>query len=629
MHRLARVWCQHRYIAVWQRLRPRALASSSSSSFPPHHPSLFSHNYTTTATSTEPATQQSAVKHPEELWNEYLEKSRIYPDQVERQDYERLRAALWKQRSWTTEDRVLQVLSDMKAQGHEWTRLEYNEYFMVKLHQAKYQEILSTYRTEFLAKNLQLSTATFNVLLATYLQLGRRDEAVQLIREADENGLTPDIRDFAKTINRCIPASTSLQETAKKLIAEHAFDNIGALNRNLIHLFHQRSLDDVRWIYQQQKKEGKPLDVRTYGVLIKGFLDARSLREAASIYQDMMEANVKPNTFVCVSMLSMYAHRRDAKAAEEIVRQTLDAGHKLDELVYNQLIRVYFKARMPRKAFQAFQLLQKDPTLKVNEVIVNTMINGLVINKEIEAALVFYKEMLKSKIKPDRITFNTLLKGYMASGRFSEAEPILREMKKHDIMPDTVTYTTLMEGIFQHKQPESADQMLTFMQEAGMEPNVYTFNALINMWIEHGKMDQAERTLQVAKEAPYHIRPTVHTYTNLIQGYANAMHLPKVVETFQQMLRAKIKPDRATYHFAISAFVGNGQLDDAVACLTRMRGENINATKDTWILLMNECIRQKNWQLGARVVAELEDSGFQIMSSPVERAYMTIKRRLR
>ncbi|KAI7855142.1 hypothetical protein BDC45DRAFT_439532 [Circinella umbellata] len=501
----------------------------------------------------------------------------------------------------------------MKELGYEWSILEYNEYFMVKLYQARHQDILDTFNGDAFQKSkLRLSVGSFNVLLAAYLQLNMEKEAIQLIKEAHGRwGVHPDIRDFQRTMHRCMPRNTTIGKKARELISTYAFDNVETLKSNLIHLFNKRMLGDARWIYANIiKNKIKVEDTSVYQVLIKGFLDGKSPRDATMIYDDMRQAGLQPSGAICVSMLAIYAAKRDVAQAEQIIKDTVTGGYPLDELIYNQLIRVYLKSRMANKAFQVFELIQRDPNLTVNDVILNTMIDGLVINKEVEAAKVLYEQMLASHIRPDMVTYNTLLKGFIRIADYSSALDVISDMYKYKCEPDTVTFTTLLDGIFANKQPRTAQEMLDSLHKTGMQPNIYTFNAVISKFIQNHQLTEAEHAIDAMRKPPYNLKPTIHTYTNLLQGYVATNNLTKAMWTFQSILKSDhMRPDRASYHFIICAFMNHDRLDDAITCLVRMRKDKCSPTKDTWGMMLDECIRRRDWNTGAIVVRELEASG--------------------
>ncbi|KAI7905879.1 uncharacterized protein BX663DRAFT_497978 [Cokeromyces recurvatus] len=594
------------------------------------------HYYSTAATKTMQTVgstdmdKSSAEFHSHTL----LDDSKEYKN-FGREDFLKFRSFLWRERSWGSKEHILQVLDDMKRLGHDWTIAEYNDYFMVKLIKAEYNDILNMYREELQKRQppMKLTTGTFNVLLATYIMLGMEKEAIELIRNVyKQHDVIPDIRDFARTMYRCMPNNTTIVEAAKHLIFDHAFDdNTEALNANIMHLFRERSFSDIKMIYEHCRsgsENQKKLDVTTYNALIKGYIDARLIRDAIETYKDMRKENIKPNVYICSSMLSIYAHRRDVASAEAIVRDTILGGHPPDENLYNQLIKVYFKARQTSKAVQIFEEIEKNPQLKVNEVIMNTMLDGLIINKEMYIAGLLYRQMMASDYKPDLITLNTMLKGYIETDDTPSAMGIISDMFKLGFKPDVVTFTTLVDSVFHKRAPTTAGEMMRIITEQlDITPNVYTFNAIINSWVQSGNMEQAEKTFELMKLPKYkHIEPTVHTYTNLIQGYIKQSDLNKAMMTFQTILRSGIRPDRATFNFMITGFLDHDRLADAYTCLEHMISMNISPTKDTWKLLLDDCCHKKDWVMGQKVVEALKQSGFLITSYSVRRPYTIIKK---
>lgn len=576
-------------------------------------------SYSTMAATDYPA----AIRNKQLEWQNYQKLEPEKLKRLKREDFLKIRADLWGRNDWGNEDRILRVLDDMKQAGLKWTVNEYNEYFTAKLFKTQYADVLDMYVGDFQESKVKLSTGSFNVILATYIQLDMIPEAIQLIQEAGtQNDVVPDIRDFDRTMSRCMPRNTRVRERAKELISQHGFKSTKVLNTNLMHLFDKRRFQDIKWIYQQQKDS--TLDISTYNILIKGFADARLMRDATHMYKEMQRHGVKPNAYICTSMLSLFAHTRDVASAEQVVRETILGGHKPDEFLYNNLIKVYFKCRLTHKAFLAYQEIEKDPQLQVNDVILNTMINGLVINREFNIAKMLYRQMIESAHRPDMVTFNTMLKGYTKTGDMLSAAGIIADMFKLGMEPDTVTLSTLVNSIFKTKAPASAEDMLETVRQMGMTPNIYTYNAIVNGWIESDRLDQAEKTLEIMRGTSQ-LKPTIHTYTNLIQGYIKHMQLGKAMETFQSLLRNGVQPDRATFNFMIVGFLNHDRLEDAFTCLNHMLNMKLNPTKDTWSLMLEECCHRKNWAIGKQVIERLDSSGFTVQNESLKRTYTIVK----
>lgn len=569
--------------------------------------------------------QQQLVKNESAAWETYqvLKTNDQLLTELNRDDFLKLRTNLWSlKENWGTESRILQVLEDMKVAGHAWTISEYNEYFIAKLFQAQYNDIMTLYKTDLISSPMKLSVGSFNVILATHVQLGEMDQAIQLVKEANSKwDVIPNIRDFDRTMNRCMSKNSLVVNKAKELIKQYGLSSTKVLNTNLLYMFKEKRLSEIKWIMDGQKN--KKLDITTYNILIKGYCDSRLTRDATMVYEEMKKQNVKPNSYICSSMLGIFAHTRDIISAEQLVRDTILGGHTADEVLYNQLIKVYFKARQPQKAFQAFQEVQNNPKLQVNDIILNTMIDGLVINRELRIAGLLYDSMIKSEFKPDMITFNTMLKGYIKSNEMESAMKIISDMFKYNMEPDTVTYTTLINSLFVTRQPETTEEIIKYMDQMKIKPNVFTYNAIMNGWIKQQYMKQAENTLSLMIKN--NIKPTIHTFTNLIQGYIEEMNLNKAMETFQTLLRSGIQPDRATFNFMIVGFLNDNRLNDAYACLEHMKSMNLSPTKDTWKLILQDCLTRKDWIIGKQVITLMDQSDFEIKNDTLKRTYTIVK----
>ncbi|KAI9283772.1 hypothetical protein BC943DRAFT_308322 [Umbelopsis sp. AD052] len=503
---------------------------------------------------------------------------------------------------------VEQVLQDEKRAGHSWTVLQYNEYYMSMLFQAKYDAIISNWEQEFCGSDIKPTIATINSVLAAYIQLNQLERARVLLSRCHEWDVTPTMQDFQRLAHRCLPRNTKVVKEAQTLITDNALKDPKAMNRHLQSLFRANKLTDIQRLYTLLTKSQNQIDISTYTTLLKGYIDKRKYDQVSSIYGDICKSGLRLNTYVASLMLETYAMQRDKGQLATIVQRIQAEKVALDIALYNQLIKSFLATRQVPHALAVFQQLQKDPNVQVNDVVLNTLINGLLNNRETDAAKKLYAQMLQSKIQPDMITYNTLLKGLTKARDFSGAFTILSNLYERSLEPDIVTYTTLIDAIFENLNPTSTEQILGLFNHSGsMKPNIFTYNVLINGWIRHNNMAEAERTFKDLL-ASGEMHPTVHTYTNIIQGYVQHGNLPKAMNTFRMMLQSGIQPGRATYHFIISGLIDDDRLPDAVECLKKMRENGTMPTKDTWFMLLNACAEAKQWQLGGQILKHLDDS---------------------
>ncbi|KAG2177247.1 hypothetical protein INT43_007904 [Umbelopsis isabellina] len=546
-------------------------------------------------------------------------------NQLDTQDFASLRAHLWSTKAWGSEELVEQVLFDQKFCGHAWSVLEYNDYYMSMLFQAKYSDIVSNFEEEFKSTEMKPTVATINSVIAAYIQMNQLDNARDVMAKCAQWELTPTIQDFERLANRCLPRNGKVIKEARMLIMNNALKDPKAMNRHLQHLFRANKLPEVHKLYAVMKKDTNAVDISTYSTLIKGYLDKRKYEEVNKIYDEVCDTGRPMNAFVASLMLDAYAAQRDKVQIANVIERMRKDNVIMDIPLYNQVIKAFFATKQVGVAVAIFQQLQKDQHAQLNTVVLNTMINGLLQNREIDAAKKIYSDMLKSKIQPDMVTYNTLLKGLTKTRDFEGALGVLNNLYERSLEPDIVTYTTLIDAMFENLNPTSTEEIMRiFKNPKAVKPNVFTYNVLINGWIRHDNLPEAERTFKMLLDSQ-DIQPTVHTYTNIIQGYVQNHNVSKAMSAFQTMLTNGVQPGRATYHFIISGLINDGRLDDAVECLKRMTLSGKMPTKDTWYMVLNACYDTKSPQLGAAVLKELDESKFDVRSEALRRVYRLVR----
>ena len=134
----------------------------------------------------------------------------------------------------------------------------------------------------------------------------------------------------------------------------------------------------------------------------------------------------------------------------------------------------------------------------------------------------------------------------------------------------------------------AAMSVLDVMRESGLRPDVHTYTTLMQGWIELKKMDRAMDLFKKMKRNK-RVRPTIVTYTLLISGWARSMRQMDEAEKVMHDLMndRNVSPNDRTFHALIRGYNflfredRNWRVERMYYWLCRMRDMKIKPNQHT------------------------------------------------
>ncbi|CAI2176788.1 16713_t:CDS:2 [Funneliformis geosporum] len=282
--------------------------------------------------------------------------------------------------------------------------------------------------------------------------------------------------------------------------------------------------------------------------------------------------------------------------------------------IFTTLINHHLRLLNIERSEQLFKTM-KSYNIHPNIITYNAIINNSVIKFDMETAEKFFNEVIESDIQPDVATFSTLLKGYLNAGDTVRALQINEMMRKYGIIPNRTYITLLMKVYIQNKDLEQAEKVYTTMLEQPttsgsssssssqvansdlIKSNIksLTFH-LKNLLQEARDKDYAYELYKnyLEKFDNYELKYTPDTYffTIFISSFAQQfLDVGLAVELFEEMNRREIKPSIVTYTILIDGFALKGRADEAVEYFERMKKDSIEPNIYTYTSLIKAWVQ--------------------------------------
>ncbi|XVF07975.1 hypothetical protein REPUB_Repub06bG0185400 [Reevesia pubescens] len=284
------------------------------------------------------------------------------------------------------------------------------------------------------------------------------------------------------------------------------------------------------------------LDVFTYCTIVKVFADARLWKMALKIKEDMLSAEVIPNTVTWSSLISACAKAGLVEQAFQLFEEMILTGCEPNSQCCNILLHACVQASQYDRAFRLFHHwagVQEGYTSNVDSMLSAKQQNNRTALNYITNShhLSFAK---KFSFIPTTATYNTLMKA--CGTDYYRAKALMDEMKCRGLSPNHVSWSILIDICGGSGNVEGAIQILKTMRVTGIKPDVVAYTTAIKVCVRSKKLKLAFSLFEEMKR--YRIQPNLVTYNTLLRArsrYGSLHEVQQCLAIYQDLRKAGYK----------------------------------------------------------------------------------------
>ncbi|KAK4796914.1 hypothetical protein SAY86_029240 [Trapa natans] len=255
-------------------------------------------------------------------------------------------------------------------------------------------------------------------------------------------------------------------------------------------------------------------DVFTYSTLIKVCIDSARFDLVESLYEEMAERSIVPNTVTQNTVLSGYGKAGKFDEMEKVLSGMLESKEsKPDVWTMNIILSVFG-------------------------------------NKgQIEAMERWYEKFRNFGIEPETRTFNILIGAYGKKRMYDKMSSVMEYMRKLQFPWTTSTYNNVIEAFADVGDAQNMEYTFDQMRAEGMRADTKTFCCLINGFANAGLFHKAEDLMEMERVykrmKEKECAPNLRTYSLMIEAYEKEGMHDKVYDLEQEMKEMVLADDES------------------------------------------------------------------------------------
>ncbi|KAK1422690.1 hypothetical protein QVD17_17976 [Tagetes erecta] len=274
-------------------------------------------------------------------------------------------------------------------------------------------------------------------------------------------------------------------------------------------------------------------DLATFTSLISAYAQSGQGEEAIKFYLKMQDLELKPDPFICSSLLNTSASLSAYEQGKQIHVHTLKFGLLSDTFTANSLVNMYARCGSIDDATRAFSEVPEKGIVSWS-----AMIGGFAQHGHGKEALALFDEMLKDGIAPNNVTLVSVLCACNHAGLVTQAKHYFETMEDvFGIKPTQEHYACMIDIL---GRAGKLDEAMNLVNSMPFEANASVWGALLGAAKTHKNVDLG----QLAAQKLMLLDPEKSgTHVLLANIYASAGLWDNVADVRRLMKDSKVKKE--------------------------------------------------------------------------------------
>lgn len=240
-----------------------------------------------------------------------------------------------------------------------------------------------------------------------------------------------------------------------------------------------------------------------YCSVLKGFTREKKIERAWAVYQEMMEDKVELSIVTYNTLIDACARCGRMERLQGILDDMASQNLKANVITYSTMLKGHCQAGDMQTAFALLRRMKQETTLKPDEIMYNSLLDGCAQNSLVDEGLRVLAEMQDQGISPSNFTLSVLVKLMSRARRLDSAFDLVEQItSKYRFKPNVHVYTNLMQACISNRSLNKAMGLLDKMLKEKVQPESRTYSILVRAHIQQGSFDLAIGLLRGALSLP-------------------------------------------------------------------------------------------------------------------------------
>lgn len=377
----------------------------------------------------------------------------------------------------------------------------------------------------------QKDLVALNAMIAGLSQNGEEVEALCLCRDMYKDGIELNETTMCAILNSTasLQAVNICKQVHALFVKSGLQSDVYVLNSLIDSYGKCENVEDACKVFEECPFG----DLASFTSMITSYAQCGKGEEALKLYIKMQDIELKPDPFVCSSLLNACANLSAYEQGKQIHVHILKFGFMSDAFAGNSLVNMYSKCGNVDDAGRAFSKIRDRGIVSWS-----AMIGGLAQHGHGKEALNLFNEMLKNGISPNHVTLVSVLYACNHAGLVTEAKKYFESMKELFGIEQTQEHYACMIDLL--GRAGKLDEAMDLVNKMPFEANASVWGALLGAARIHKNIELGRR----ASEMLFTLQPEKSgTHVLLANIYASNGMWDEVAKVRRRMKESNVKKE--------------------------------------------------------------------------------------
>lgn len=432
---------------------------------------------------------------------------------------------------------AMELIDQMPSKGCSPDKVSYYTVMGFLCRDKRVKEIRELMKKMRTNSNLLPDHVTYNSLIQMLSKHGHGDEALEILREAEELRFKVDKVEYSAIV--------------------HAYCKEGKIKK-------------AKELVGEMFSKGCDPDVVTYTSVLDGFCRIGKLDQAKKMMQQMYKHHCKPNAVTHTTLLNGLCRNGKSLEARKMMNMSEEEWWTPNAITYSVVVH---GLRWERKLNEACDVVREmiGKGFFPNPVEINLLIQSLCRDGKPHEANQLLKECMNKGCAVNVVNFTTVIHGFCQKDDLEAALSLLDDMYLCNKHPDSVTYTTLIDALGKNGRIEEATELTMKMLRQGLVPSPVTYRSVIHQYCRKGRVEDLLKLLKKML-----LKSRFQTAYNLvIEKLCKFGYLEEANSLLGEVLRTASRMDAKTCHVLMESYLSVGIPMSAYKVACRMFNRNL------------------------------------------------------
>ncbi|PUZ72896.1 hypothetical protein GQ55_2G432600 [Panicum hallii var. hallii] len=322
---------------------------------------------------------------------------------------------------------------------------------------------------------------SYSILMSMYTH-GERlclEEAFELLREMETNGVRPNAATYGTYLyGLCwCPCNTYCFNAVI-----HGFCSEGQVHK-AIEVFNGMKKWELLKGYDmldEMARNGISPNHVSYSSLLHGLCKTRNVNLALGIFKMLKDQGFKHDQIIYSILFHGCCQHLDLDIVNDLWDDMIHHDFAPDVYDYTNLIYALCRHRYLIEALEAFELMLENgvtPNIVTCTILADSFSKKGMIG---EAFLFLDKVHQSLGIAPNLFTYKVIIKGLCKTNKSDNVWEIFADMVKREHVPDATLYSIIIDGFVKALELQEAFRLYHKMLDEGIKPTIFTYTSLLN-----------------------------------------------------------------------------------------------------------------------------------------------------